>query len=698
MHSYEEKRRKSYVVITISVIFILMAVFSYSKINAYEQKSGTVNASSVNVRTGAGTSYSKLLSSKGNNVQLNTGDTVTITGEKQDASGDKWYNIKFTYPSTGENLSGYIFAEYVNVVKTPVTDTSDFEKYMSDQGFPESYKVKLRQLHAKYQKWLFVADKLNYTFEDAVANESIVGRSLVSKNSISSWKSMDSGSYNWSTNTWNTFDGTAWCAASKEFVAYCMDPRNFLDENYIFQFEMLSYNSAIHTKNNVTNLLKGTFMDNAYSISGKLFSDTFMDAAAKSGVSPYHLVSRVIQEVGSAGTSGGVTGYYAPSTGNVYTNLYNFYNIKAYTANGRGAIENGLIYASGTDSTLLRPWNTKYKAVVGGAIFIGQGYINVGQDTIYYEKFDFAGTPYTHQYMTNVQAPKSESLKMAKAYSSDMKVSTSLVFKIPVYKNMPVNVSACPTDNSSPSTTLDSLSVDGYTLDKTFSSNTFEYSVTVPYEQTSVNISAHAPYSMATVAGTGSVSLNVGSNKLNITVNVGGLGARVYTLTINRQNKTQPQTETIKETSSSQETTKQSETSNPNPASYSTSYVVAGDRYIREILPQTSIDTLRRSFKLKNCTLKLLNANRQEQTGYVTTGTIADIIDTNGNLVKEYICLVLGDTDNDGILTVSDYNLLKNYLIGAIMLDEKDLLAADIDCNGNVNVVDLLYLKQKLTK
>ena len=32
------------------------------------------------------------------------------------------------------------------------------------------------------------------------------------------------------------------------------------------------------------------------------------------------------------------------------------------------------------------------------------------------------------------------------------------------------------------------------------------------------------------------------------------------------------------------------------------------------------------------------------------------------------------------------------------MLDEKDLLAADIDCNGNVNVVDLLYLKQKLTK
>ena len=59
---------------------------------------------------------------------------------------------------------------------------------------------------------------------------------------------------------------------------------------------------------------------------------------------------------------------------------------------------------------------------------------------------------------------------------------------------------------------------------------------------------------MATVAGTGSVSLNVGSNKLNITVNVGGLGARVYTLTINRQNKTQPQTETIKETSSSQET------------------------------------------------------------------------------------------------------------------------------------------------
>lgn len=66
--------------------------------------------------------------------------------------------------------------------------------------------------------------------------EGSVGINLVSKASISSWKSTDYGAYDWNSGTWTGFDGASWVAASKDIVAYYMDPRNFLNDTYVFQF------------------------------------------------------------------------------------------------------------------------------------------------------------------------------------------------------------------------------------------------------------------------------------------------------------------------------------------------------------------------------------------------------------------------------------------------------------------------------
>ena len=60
----------------------------------------------------------------------------------------------------------------------------------------------------------------------------------------------------------------------------------------------------------------------------------------------------------------------------------------------------------------MRPWNSRYRAVVGGAVNLGKWYINKGQDTIYYEKFDVKN--FSHQYMTNVLAPRSEATRAKK--------------------------------------------------------------------------------------------------------------------------------------------------------------------------------------------------------------------------------------------------------------------------------------------
>ncbi len=113
-----------------------------------------------------------------------------------------------------------------------------------------------------------------------------------------------------------------------------------------------------------------------------------------------------------------------------------------------GAIKNGLQYAKdgkgasqSTKDKYLIPWNTKERAITGGAIFIGSSYINVGQNTIYLQKFDVnddkGGDLFWHQYMTNVLAPYSESKSIYNGYQKSGLLETPMSFIIPVYHNMP---------------------------------------------------------------------------------------------------------------------------------------------------------------------------------------------------------------------------------------------------------------------
>lgn len=70
---------------------------------------------------------------------------------------------------------------------------SDFEAYMSQQGFPESYKAGLRKLHQAHPTWNFKAVNTGLSFDTVVAGELQGTTSLVSTNAKSSWKSTDEG-------------------------------------------------------------------------------------------------------------------------------------------------------------------------------------------------------------------------------------------------------------------------------------------------------------------------------------------------------------------------------------------------------------------------------------------------------------------------------------------------------------------------
>lgn len=268
------------------------AITPVLKTYAYTERAAAVNASSLNVRSGPGTSYSQV-------TKLARNAAVTVIGETTGSDGKLWYQIRFS-GSGGTAVTGYVLNTYISF-PVAYTHDSDFESYLNAQGFPDSYKDSLRQLHAKYPNWVFVAQNTGLDWNTVIQNEGVLGRNLVHKNSISSFKSIIDGAYNWDTSTWTGFDGSTWVMASDDILRYYMDPRNFLDEVSVFQFMTHGYDASIHTREGLQSLLKGTFMEQNASVG----ADT--GNAGSGGTSPVNPEPGGSSSGGaSGGTSSGV--------------------------------------------------------------------------------------------------------------------------------------------------------------------------------------------------------------------------------------------------------------------------------------------------------------------------------------------------------------------------------------------------------
>ena len=83
-------------------------------------------------------------------------------------------------------------------------------------------------------------------------------------------------------------------------------------------------------------------------------------------------------------------------------------------------------------------WDTIEKCLIGGIEFIANGYISVGQDTMYFEKFDvIADTYYTHQYAQDVLYAQNQGEKIRKILEDINAIENPYTFVIPLYENMP---------------------------------------------------------------------------------------------------------------------------------------------------------------------------------------------------------------------------------------------------------------------
>ena len=385
---------------------------------------------------------------------VESGQTVEIQDVEVDENYNIWYHVAFYL---GENsYNGYVEEDYLAVsdeaflswqskYKAPGIALMGLESGYADvEQFPASYQNALYELKRKHPGWTFVKMNTGLDWNAVIANERKGEKNCVYRTSPASWKDTEAKTA-----------GSGWYTATEGVIKYYMDPRNFLTDPYIFQFEQLTYNASYHTESAVQTILNSSFMSGEIPGEGMTYAHAFASLGSSTKVSPFHLAARVLQEQGTKGTSALISGTYSG-----YEGYYNYFNVGASGANNQAVIINGLKKAKENG------WNTRYKSLSGGAKILGSNYILRGQDTLYLEKFNVSRySTYEHQYMQNLQAPYSESQNIRKAYANAGALENTFVFKIPVYNNMPA--SACAKPDTTDKLTLSKTTVDNLAVGKT---------------------------------------------------------------------------------------------------------------------------------------------------------------------------------------------------------------------------------------
>ena len=376
----------------------------------------------------------------GNIAKIPSGTTVFIKGMGVDEDFNLWYQVEAEL--SGRTYTGYIQREYLaysNELFLEWEDTyfprmamsvSGSGLYPDVEAFPASYQDKLMRLKQAHPNWIFVKQNTNLEWTKVVSEENYKDRNLVSKTMGAAYR--------------GDYYGQGWYYASKAAVEYFLDPRNFLDDTRVFQFEQLTYNPSYHSKAAVQNILSKTFMKGQLPKADMTYADAFYTIGISLKVSPFHLACRVYQEQGE-GKSPLISGTYdaVPE----YRGYYNYFNIGASGTTDKQVIETGLARAR------KEGWNTPYASLKGGAGILSVNYILRGQDTLYLQKFDVDasdGTLFTHQYMQNISAPYSESAMVKRAYVETGALDNPFVFKIPVYNNMPGAPCPVPSQTATP--------------------------------------------------------------------------------------------------------------------------------------------------------------------------------------------------------------------------------------------------------
>jgi beta-N-acetylglucosaminidase len=326
---------------------------------------------------------------------------------------------------------------------TPMYTQAEWQNLL--KKFPASYRDSLEKLHKDHPSWSFEPYFHDFSLEYAVDVE----KKVASRNLVPYYfTEYRDPAYP------NPFDAGGWYAANKETLLFTMDPRNWLNEKYIFMFEKLS---------EVVNAPAERRLRKMYSHNPDLLNmiPDIISASRAHGVSPVFVGTRILTEVQTKDANGNYT--ITPNAKGTlkiswedYKNLklkvpydrsyYNVFNVGAY--HGESPQTNSIYYAMGygTDDqekkTYGLPWDSQYKAIYGGLTFIKEAYLDVGQNTNYYMKYNLRHSKgdlpnkVWHQYMGNAFAPATEGSVQYEANRDAGTLDEAFTFLIPVFQNM----------------------------------------------------------------------------------------------------------------------------------------------------------------------------------------------------------------------------------------------------------------------
>ena len=654
---------------------------------------------------------------------VNCGDFVNVMEvvDRPNTSCPYWYKVK------AGNDVGYVCGYYVNTTKLSSTaltyynnkvngDTMDsYQKKLGDAGFPSSYFPYLLELHARHPNWNFMAEKINLSFDDVITGENVNGRSLLEYNAFrEGYLSLASHTFNVLN---NSFSGYAtepgYYNASREAIAYFIDPRNYLNEKYIFAFETLTYSNNQNL--DVVNSIIGgqAFWNRLYSNGSIGASNDIVNSSKNIGISAVHVASRIKQEMGNGSYNGDSRvggGFTYDGVGQ--SGYYNFFNIKSWSGRG-SSIYAAYAYENG--------WNTPLKGIEGGASFMYNGYISVNQDTIYYEKFDVSTTNgnYTHQYMQNLAAPVQEGGIKYSGYLNGLAsyLGTGITFVVPVYDNMPSYAVTSPRIGN-PNNYLRSISVNGNDIPN-FSYSTYHYNVYLDAGVKSVTVGANKIADTSSVSGVGHIAIQSDEQSNTLVVTAQNGKTRSYTIHFIRDK------EVVVEPKSNQDDTLKNEvpvtpdvsiddkqdsndskenndtpvvpvvqTVSVNDVMNHSGFKYNGD-YMFGIDIGTNVSTLigNVSSYQPRAVVTIASSNGDSKTNdSFRTGDKVTVKGTDGSS-KVYTAIIYGDINGDGVIDKGDLLYIQSQVFGYTSFDDVKSKAGDINKDGKVDKSDLLYVQ-----
>ena len=606
--------------------------------------------------------------STGNKVSCGEKVKINSVSEGSGTCG-YYYNI-----TDSKGNSGYVCGYFVNTTKLSSTATNYYntneslDSYyttLTNKGFPESYLPYLAEIHARHPNWIFDAEIINLDFDDVIEGESAYGRNLLEGAYFSqNYRSMGINTYDILNDTFYQYPTEAgWYDASTEAIAYYMDPRTYLNEKYIFAFESLNFNSA-HTSQIIQKILSSqTFWPKVYQgYDGNIYED-IITATQQVDISAVHIASRIKQEISGISESDPRLGGTFNYNGQSYSGYYNFFNIGVY---GDNKIVKGMIYAKD------HGWDSPFDAVYGGALFIRSGYIDVNQDTMYYQKFDVSTTNghYTNQYMQNLAAPVQETNTTYNTYVNNFSeyLNTAIKFTIPVYENMS-NYAVVAPSIGNPNNYLKNITIDGSTISN-FSYDDFSYDIKVPGKVNSIKIGATTINGNATVKGTGDIPINEKQTTITLTVTSESGRSRDYVINVTKDEVEEGEIVEL-------------------------SYILDNigikynDEFIHGISENTDVKSLINNVSKVNtyasATIKDKDGN-SKTSGVFKTGDKITISNSKDSI--ELPVVIYGDVNGDGVINIFDAtNALSEYY-GYIKLSGVNKISADVNKDGKTNIFD----------